>query len=92
MAYDPLCTPVGIKEESSLLNSIRIYPNPASEKLFIKADFMIDAIDIYDMVGRKVLHQTTNNNQVNVDFLVTGNYLLKCKSGNQFYTFSFSKR
>jgi uncharacterized delta-60 repeat protein len=57
-------------------NEITIYPNPAKETIYIsnisKTDF-----EIYDSLGKLVLKGTSNENQINVNSLKKGIYILK---------------
>lgn len=51
-------------------NSITVFPNPAKEKLYIKADEIIDDYDIaiFDLLGKEVLKYNINQlNQTTVD-------------------------
>lgn len=63
-------------------NSFKIYPNPASNIINISSSLDIDKIEIYTVLGKKVL-QTPYTKQLNVESLNTGIYLLKVFSNNQ---------
>ncbi|HMT78426.1 MAG TPA: hypothetical protein PKA44_11985 [Saprospiraceae bacterium] len=61
--------------------SIVIYPNPASENLYIKCgDIEIDEIVITDQIGREIL-KTAGNNHLPIHHLIPGLYYvsLYCK-------------
>ena len=62
-----------------------IYPNPTSDKVYIKGDKVSEA-EIYSMDGRK-LNTTLNGDQsINVSHLPKGVYLLKLKIKNEITT------
>jgi photosystem II stability/assembly factor-like uncharacterized protein/phosphodiesterase/alkaline phosphatase D-like protein len=65
--------------------SIRIYPNPADDVLFIKSmgEESVEAtIEMYNMIGQKVLENTkvrldsSSPAQLNIKNLATGNYVI----------------
>jgi len=64
---------------------ISVYPNPATEKVFIKGE-KVTAIEMYSADGRK-LNVTLNNDQsVNVSHLPKGTYILQLKIKEQIMT------
>jgi hypothetical protein len=68
----------GIDESGS--NPISIYPNPVKEILTIEledANFAIEVVRIYDLLGRESMECRLSNGKVNVSALPTGVYLLK---------------
>lgn len=66
----------------SLENQFSIYPNPATEKVFIKGDKVSD-IEMYSIDGRK-LNVTVNSDQsINISHLPKGVYLIKLKIKQQ---------
>ena len=76
-------------------NNITVYPNPVQDNLNIKMtdDNKLDLIDIYDINGKKVMHQFINaNNTIDVSRLSSGNYILHAQSGKTIYTTKFIKR
>ncbi|UAM99673.1 T9SS type A sorting domain-containing protein [Polaribacter litorisediminis] len=65
------------KDFNSLTFSV--YPNPASS--FLKVDdssFSLKSMEIYNLIGQKLL--STTKNQMNIENLVDGVYLLKIES------------
>ncbi|MDI6832685.1 MAG: lamin tail domain-containing protein [Bacteroidales bacterium] len=59
---------------------VNIYPNPASDKVFINTNKDINSIVIYDILGNKVAHyEQVNNNQyiVDVNNLLAQIYIVK---------------
>jgi len=64
---------------------ISIYPNPASEFINIESTKTIDKIELYDLLGKRVL-RTTETNQIKINHLPNGVYLLKVFSDNKSIT------
>lgn len=69
--------PAYINEQVSLGN-IKIYPNPASEILYIEGLEAAATIELFDIVGRKVKSMRTVNNResINMSMLPPGNYII----------------
>ncbi|WP_223606321.1 T9SS type A sorting domain-containing protein [Chryseobacterium sp. OSA05B] len=69
-----------------LVNSqVSIYPNPASEKVFIKGEKVSD-VEMYSIDGRKQTVVLNNDQSVNVSHLTKGVYILKLKIKNEITT------
>ncbi|MGG5211036.1 T9SS type A sorting domain-containing protein [Chryseobacterium sp. MIQD13] len=64
---------------------VSIYPNPASEKVFIKGEKVSD-IEMYSIDGRKQNIVLNNDQSVSVSHLPKGVYLLKLKIKNEITT------
>lgn len=60
---------------------INIYPNPASEYIYISTSHTIQYVKIFDILGKEVVY-LTNNNTINVSKLKTGIYILKVMTDN----------
>ncbi|MBW2937188.1 T9SS type A sorting domain-containing protein [Aureisphaera sp. CAU 1614] len=71
-----------------------MYPNPAKNSLNISAANTIDQIAIYDVLGRKVIDQSINLNnvEVNVSELTAGAYFIQVSSGTQKGSYKFIKQ
>ncbi|WP_458627945.1 T9SS type A sorting domain-containing protein [Winogradskyella sp. PC D3.3] len=70
-------------------SSLNVYPNPAKSFLTIKSsdDTQIDSVELYSVLGRKVLTiKKLINDTVDVSELTTGVYLVKINSGNNSVT------
>ncbi|MBD3583217.1 fibronectin type III domain-containing protein [Flavobacterium selenitireducens] len=80
---------LGIPDTSSQ-NGVRVYPNPAKagERTFIKSQYPIEKIDIFDMMGN-LFYTSSNIHDYNYSLinnsLPTGTYVLKIQS-NKVYT------
>lgn len=66
-------------------SKILIYPNPASEKVFIEGDKVSD-IEMYSMDGKKLNIILNTDQSINVSHLPKGTYLLKLKIKNKITT------
>ena len=61
-------------------NTILIYPNPASDILYLKGiskTAFTHFIEIYDVAGRKILINTISGNSVNISTLKAGIYFIR---------------
>ncbi|HEY9113856.1 MAG TPA: Omp28-related outer membrane protein [Bacteroidales bacterium] len=67
---------LGIADKQEI--KLSVYPNPASDKLFVKSETPIRTIEIHDISGRKLLKVTSESylEQLNVSSLKSGTYLL----------------
>jgi endoglucanase Acf2 len=65
-------------------DQIKIYPNPVSNILQIQSNVVnLTKVEIYSILGQKLMEQTTALESVNMEKLSTGVYLVKVYSGNQ---------
>lgn len=87
------CSPIGIEELGNPFSKLIAFPSPAYEYLelnFVSEDFATIVIDIFDIVGQKVMERKENvepGNQalnLNVGKLTSGIYLVSLRkhSGN----------
>lgn len=67
--------------------ALRIYPNPASDKLNIEVDGLFDYI-IYNEIGQAVRHKAAcvNAEEVHMEELADGIYLVVVKNGHRLLT------
>lgn len=64
-------------------NNIKVFPNPSSSIFKIVSDTNIDKITIFDTLGKEILTQTQNNNEINIEKLSKGIYLIEITSENE---------
>lgn len=65
--------------KETVLLDFEVYPNPATSLLTIKDhNFTIKKIELYNVLGKKVLN--TTENKINIAPLVSGVYLMKIES------------
>jgi len=80
------CTFTSIGYPTNILNSkVVIYPNPASQELFIKNGDKIEYVNIIDYSG-KILITTSNINGINIHGLAAGVYLVRMYSEGSYTT------
>ena len=65
-----------------------VYPNPSDEAdiLNIRTTEQIDKVELFNTLGQRVLNETSNTNQLDIQNIRTGIYLLKIYSGNKSVT------
>jgi hypothetical protein len=76
---------VGVDESENHLNSISVYPNPASEKLFISVDsgsLYGRAYSISNLLGEEISGGQLYTNSINISKLPPQIYLLKIEFDN----------
>jgi hypothetical protein len=72
--------PTGINDPSASTSQVKVYPNPASDKLHITANGSgISRIQLLDVAGRVVLNEvaTGDNTVISVAQLSPGSYLMR---------------
>ena len=60
-----------------------MFPNPVKDKLTVKSAVDINKIEVYSILGEKVLSNNLSNNTLNMESLSKGIYLLKLYQDNQ---------
>lgn len=82
--------------EDLTANAINAYPNPAKDVLNINLNGSLTSANliIYDMAGKQVLTTSLNDteNQVHIESLASGLYIIKLINGENIYSSKFSKR
>jgi len=61
------------------IDGFTFYPNPTMDVLNLRANSSIDTVELYNMLGQKVISQEigATTSQVNVSNLATGTYIMK---------------
>lgn len=69
--------------KSETINDLAIYPNPVSNgKIYITTkENLTKYIEIYDVLGKKILSNTLFGKELNISKLSPGIYILKIKEG-----------
>lgn len=73
-------------QDNSLNQNLQIYPNPVSESLTISSEHSkIEQVQIYDLLGRKVLKEKLNslNVSLNLKKLTSGIYIVEITAGGK---------
>jgi hypothetical protein len=71
------------KSQEPTIEGLTIYPNPTNTgKIFITTKSSLDKkVEIFNVLGKKVLESTTTSKEVNVSQLEAGVYIIKIKEG-----------
>ena len=80
--------PVSVSEQPTT-QTIQLYPNPAKDMLHISAEFPLEQVVVYDLLGKEMLRTetiNTTNYQMDVSALKTGCYLIKLQTEKQIST------
>lgn len=80
---------LGIKSNKNNIAGLRVYPNPITNgALYVSTDNndLEKSIEIYDVLGKKVLSTKTSEDYVNVSNLKVGVYILKIKEEDNIAT------
>jgi hypothetical protein len=92
LAFYSSKSPIGINELGEVESSIMIYPNPADEEFFVRADNLTEklSVGIYDVTGKlcATRNSVSNSLKVNSSFLEKGLYFIRITTlvNNQNYT------
>ena len=72
------------KSQEPTIEGLTIYPNPVnSGKIYITSKSSLDKkIEIFDVLGKKVLETVTSTKEVNISNLSAGIYIIKIKEGD----------
>lgn len=68
----------GIEETGSILNSLKIFPNPSEKDFTIKASAMINSVEVYNVIGELISSESLTGQEIRIgDRLDAGVYFLK---------------
>lgn len=73
--YQPQDTGVGISEVS-VLNTVKVYPNPTSAVLNLQSQVVLTNYTLFDLQGRAVKQGSLTTNQIDLSGLESGVYVL----------------
>ena len=71
--------------------AITFYPNPVTNMLTFQTTFIIESIDVYDVLGRTIQTYIPVNNQVDLSPLETGQYFIKARTADQIFNIKILK-
>lgn len=77
--------------DKNLLDSFKIYPNPADDFINIRLDDEIVSVTVYSMSGQKIINLKTNNQKIDVSNIPSGSYVLEVKTKDAVITENFIK-
>lgn len=89
----PVTVIVSLNTANFELQNLSFYPNPVSFVLTISNAFPIQSIEIYNLLGQRLINESYNSSEVNVNIscLPSAIYLVKVKSENQIKEFKILK-
>ncbi len=70
---------LGVESPKGIASEIVIYPNPTSSIIYVKTKHIINAIEFYDILGKRVFI-TKSRTEVDVSHLNSGVYFMKIKA------------
>ena len=76
-----------VKVEEAYYNSIKVYPNPCHDFIFIKNEEKINSIKVMNIAGTVFIHEDIYTNQPGIDLsnLPEGLYILEIGAGGKVY-------
>ena len=76
--------PAALGTSSVNTTKVAVYPNPVQDVLYFKNAEKVSSIEVYNLVGQKVLSTTTiSKDGLDVSKLAKGAYIIKVKTANQ---------
>lgn len=86
--YNPT---LGVNDVVLKANSVKLYPNPLSDRLFIKSTEQIKNISIYNINGQLVKQAIETSNGIDVSVLPPGLYMIQIITSNNSINQKFLK-
>ena len=76
------------------LSQINVYPNPASEIIYVEMPSTLSVVNItvHDIMGRNMIMDEINNNQLNIQHLSEGVYILQILTSQGLFTKKIIKK
>lgn len=75
VAQIALTPSIGVDEEKE--SSIHVYPSPFQDELYFTGSTGLNTVILYDISGKVVLQETTNESRINTSGLAPGLYVLE---------------
>lgn len=71
------------KNQEPTIEGLSIYPNPVNNgKIYITTKSSMDKkVEIYNVIGKKVLEMVVTSKELNISMLEAGVYIIKIKEG-----------
>ena len=79
----PILVDITLSIVENEFNAIQIYPIPTKSVLNILSNNMIDAIEVFDLLGKKIMHLEKPSNKIDISHFTEGLYLLKIQIENK---------
>ena len=79
--------------KSNELEGIELFPNPVASILNINATTTIESIEVFSVLGQKIISMSSNNanNQIDMTRLEAGTYFVKVWSNQSFNVYKVIK-
>jgi hypothetical protein len=93
LSFHFMGTQTAVDEET--ITKLKVYPNPANDKLYIEQTENIEFVEIQDISGRVVFRENNLNKslvELDIAALNSGIYTLKIKSGGRVYVDRFVRK
>lgn len=74
---------LGVGDYFSLNNTIRVYPNPANNTIYVTAKVALTSLALYDVFGKLILRKVKDTNTIDVSNLNPGVYFLEMYSSKE---------
>lgn len=84
------CNLLGISDHD-IKNQPSVYPNPASDFIYVKNMNGLSSYKIFDTTGRIILENLLHEEKINIGFLIKGNYILQITTKEKIQNFKFIK-
>lgn len=83
-----------VSNTDNTIDSFKLYPNPVISTLNLEAQQPINWVEIYNILGEKILSVTPNSNHLQLDInnIPTGSYILKTGVGSLIGVYTFVKK
>lgn len=91
-SYNGLCNQTLSTSENDINNKVAIYPNPATDIIYLKNIPHTVSFIITDMSGRTIVKENLNNDKIPVNLLAPGNYILQIMTKSSTISFPFMKK
>lgn len=72
-------------------NTWKIWPNPIKDHLFFSSGVEVTRVDVFDLSGRIVQSSNVTGNDLHLNNLARGNYIIKAYSQNEIQNFKIVK-
>lgn len=91
--FDDVYFGILISNDVGLGTEVSYFPNPAHDRVAVRSDINIDQVQVFNLVGQKVIDMTPASNEVTVDvsMLEAGMYIFVTESEGQRDTFRVIK-
>ncbi|MEO8773666.1 MAG: T9SS type A sorting domain-containing protein [Gelidibacter sp.] len=87
---NPMCDRLFVPNFESFV--VEIYPNPVSDRIFIKSKTPVQSVKIYNILGKEFSSTLSNGNLIDVSSLSSGMYFLKLYSETSEHAFKILKK